>query len=131
MSDPSTTPLLFLLYSLGGSKIGERILFCGLSSQKRWNDSGNVHEITLLDAGLDQQYAHLFSARTELEQAIKSCVRYSMIIPSELEDGSLAYSLTDELQDQLSFSFEPKELILQGLIFIAYIYPREEALHDS
>lgn len=131
MSDSSTVPLLLLLHSLGYSKIPKSVLFYGLSPQKRWNDSGNIYEITLLDAGLDQQYAHLFSGRIKLEQAIQSCVQSSMIIPSVLEDGSLAYSLTNELRNQISFSFEPKKLILQGLIFTAYIYPREEIVHDS
>ena len=131
MSDFSTIPLSLLLYSLGCFKIQECILIYGLFPQKRWNDSGNVHEITLQDAGLDQQYARLFLDRIKLEQSIKSCVQYGMIVPIKLEDGSLAYSLADELQDLISSSFEPKELIVQGLIFTTYIYPRDEILYDS
>ena len=131
VSDFSTIPLSLLLYSLGCFKIQECILIYGLFPQKRWNDSGNVHEITLQDAGLDQQYARLFLDRIKLEQSIKSCVQYGMIVPIKLEDGSLAYSLADELQDLISSSFEPKELIVQGLIFTTYIYPRDEILYDS
>jgi hypothetical protein len=126
MPDSSTMSLLLLLYSLGGFKVQERILFRGLFPQKRWNDSGNMYNITLLDAGLNQQCAHLFSAQTTLEHAIKSCVQHRMIMLNEVEDDSLAYSLADEFQ----ISFE-HEHMLQGLIFITHIYPREVALHDS
>jgi len=122
----SIMSLLLLLYSLGGFKIQKRILLLGLFPQKRWNDSGNVHNITLLDTGLNQQCARLFSAQITLEHAIESCVQHSMIIPNEVGDGSLAYSLADEVQ----IPFE-HEHMLQGLIFITHIYPREEALHDS
>ena len=131
MSDSTSNSLLLLLYSLGFFEIRECILFWGLLPQKRWNGKGNLHEITLLDTGLNQQCVHLFSARIELEQAIKSCIQNSMIIANELEDCSLVYSLTDDLQTRISRFFKQKELILQGLIFTTHIYPREEILHDS
>jgi hypothetical protein len=99
--------------------------------QRRWNDQGIVHEVTLLEAGLNEQYFHLFSTSIELEQAIQSYIQNSMIIPNELEDGSLAYSLANKSQIQISSSSEQKELIIQGLLFITHIYPREETLHDS
>lgn len=119
------------MYSLGGFQIREHILFLGLSPQKRWNDKGNVHEIRLFEAGLSQHCARLFSAKVELEQAIKSHIKYGMITPNVLEDGSLAYSLANEIKIQISRSFEQEELVLQGLLFTTHIYPREEVLHDS
>ena len=127
----ASNSLLLLLYSLGCFRIQKRVLFLGLSPQKRWNDNGHVHEVTLLDAGLIEQYARLFSTEIELEQAIKSCIQNSMIIPNTLEDGTMAYSLTDESQIQIPSSSDQTELSLQGLIFITHIYPREENLHDS
>lgn len=129
--DSSSISLLLLLYSLGCIKIPEYILFRGLLPQNRWNDKGQLCEITLLDTDLNQQYAQLFSIRTELEQAIKSCIQDDKIIADKLEDDSSAYSLAPNVQAEISHQLKPEELILPGLIFIAYIYPREEISHES
>ena len=129
--DSSSSSLLLLLYSLGCIKISEYILFRGLLSQSRWNDKGQLCKISLLDTDLDQQYVQLFSIRTELEQAIKSCIQDDMIIADKLEDDSSIYSLAPNVQTKISHHWKPDELILPGLIFIAHIYPREEFSHES
>ena len=130
---PTTTSksLLLLLHSLGCFTIREQILLRGLSPQKRWDVNGEMQEVTLSEAGINEQFVRLFSSRMELEQAIKSCVRDNMIIPYELEDGSLAYSLTNPRQVQISSSFGQMELFLQGLVFICHVYPTDETRHDS
>jgi len=128
----TSNSLLLLLYSLGCFRVQERVLLYGLSPQKRWNDKGLVDKITPLGAGLNQHFVRLLSTRTELEQAIQFCIGHNMIVLSKLQDGSQAYSLTDQSRTQISGSPKQSELALhQGLIFTSHIYPREEHLHDS
>lgn len=131
MPDPSCTSLSVLLFSLGCVEIPKYILLCGLVPQKRWNDEGHSHEISLFNTGINPQYVHLFSSRTKLEQTIKFCIQDNVIIEHELEDASLVYSLTANSKSQIARCFNSKDLILPGMIFTAHIYPREENLQDS
>lgn len=130
-SDSSPVPLLSLLYSLGCSEIREDILFCGLFPQKRWNDHGNVQEVTLRDAGLNGQIACLFSSKVTLAQTIETCIQLGLIVSDVLADDSLAYSLSDQSRHQISESFKNEDLSLLGLIFTAHIYPRDQTLEPS
>lgn len=107
------------------------MLFRGLFPQKRWNDLGNVREVTLHEAGLDEQVARLFSSQIELEQAIKSCIQLGLIVLGTLADDSPAYSLSNQSRHQISHSFKREELSLLGLIFTAHIYPRDQTLEPS
>jgi uncharacterized protein YejL (UPF0352 family) len=130
-SDYSAVSLSVLLYSLGGCEIREDILYRGLFPQKRWNGHGNVHEVTLYDAGLNEQVAHLFSNRIKLDQAIKSCIQLDLIVLDTLVNDSLAYSLSDQSRHQISQSFKHEELSRLGLMFVAHIYPRDQTLEPS
>lgn len=127
----STVSLPALLYSLGCSEIRKDMLYRGLFPQKRWNDHGNVREVTLHEAGLNEQVVRLFSSQIELEQAIKSCIQLGLIVLGTLADDSLAYSLSDQSRHQISQSFKRDELSLLGLMFTAHIYPRDQALEPS
>ncbi|OJD21601.1 hypothetical protein ACJ73_07057 [Blastomyces percursus] len=75
----SNCPLPVLLCSLGGSQVLERVLFRELVPQKRWNGSGNVHEILLHDSGLDKTIVDLFSSPARLKQAVESCTQLGLI----------------------------------------------------
>ena len=130
-TDFYTGSLPILLYSLGCSEIREDILFRGLFPQKRWNDHGNVHEVTLHDGGLNEQVVSLFSSQIKLEQAIKSCIQFGLIELGVLVDGSLAYSLSNQSRHQVSQSFKREELSLLGLMFTAHVYPRDHTLEPS
>ena len=107
------------------------MLYRGLFPQKRWNDQGNVREITLHEAGLDEQVARLFSSQIQLEQAIKSCIQLGLVVLGTLGDDSPAYSLSDQSRHQISQSFKREELNLLGLMFMAHIYPRDQTLEPS
>ena len=123
--------LLALLYSLGCSEIRKDMLYRGLFPQKRWNDHGNVHEVTLQDAGLNEQVSRFFSSHIKLEQAIESCIQLGLIVLGKLTDDSLAYSLSDLSRHRISQSFKREELSLLGLMFTAHIYPRDQTLEPS
>ena len=127
----STVSLPALLYSLGCSEVRKDMLYRGLFPQKRWNDQGNVREITLHEAGLDEQVARLFSSQIQLEQAIKSCIQLGLVVLGTLGDDSPAYSLSDQSRHQISQSFKREELNLLGLMFMAHIYPRDQTLEPS
>ncbi|OCT52740.1 hypothetical protein CLCR_09568 [Cladophialophora carrionii] len=118
-----------LLYSLGSSKIQDRLLLYGTLPQQRWSSTGEIHKINLADTGLDARLVRLFSSEHDLKHALEACVRQGVIVRTQSDDGLVAYSLCNEAQ----FSNAPEQdaLMLQGLIFLAHVYPREEALHDS
>ncbi|KAH6670180.1 hypothetical protein B0J14DRAFT_114015 [Halenospora varia] len=130
-SDLPINPLPVLLYSLGCSQIRQDILFRGLLLQKRWDDRGKVHEITLRDAGFKEQITCLFSSQSELEQTIESCIQLGLVVQGVLEDGSQVYSTSDRSRHQISQSFQRDELHLIGLMFTTYIYPRDQTLEPS
>ncbi|KKZ68233.1 hypothetical protein EMCG_06090 [[Emmonsia] crescens] len=123
----SNCPLSVLLCSLGGSQVLERALFRGLVPQKRWNESGNVHEILLDDSGLDKTIVDLFSSPAKLKQAIDSCTRLGLITQCML-NGSPIYSVCEWLQLKISGSIGYGRLKQIGLIFTTHIYPRDEIL---
>lgn len=95
----SNISLPLLLFSMGHCEIGEGILCCGLTPQKRWNVHGDVELITLHDAGFDEHVACLFTDEIRLAQAIEYCIQYGLIVPSILADGLKAYSLSVHLTD--------------------------------
>jgi hypothetical protein len=80
----------------------------------------------LLHAGLKEEYARLFSTKLALEQVIEYCVQHNQIIRSDSNEGDPTYSLNSELQ-----VISSREEMMQGLLFTAHIYPREETLHIS
>ncbi|PGG95165.1 hypothetical protein AJ80_10008 [Polytolypa hystricis UAMH7299] len=126
-----TSPLLFLLYALGCSQIRHDILFRGLRVQKRWNVDGNVHEVPLQDFGLNLQIARLLSDQSIIQDAINFCVQQGNITVNGLSDDSLAYSISDRSRHEIFQSLDNEEADLLGLMFIAYIYPRDEILEPS
>jgi hypothetical protein len=130
-SEDLINPLPVLIYSLGHSQLRQDILFRGLLPQKRWDDRGKVHEITLYDAGFDKQITGLFSSQSKLEQNIESCIQLGLIVQGVLDDGSLVYSISDQSQHQISQSFKDEELHLLGLMFTTHIYPRDQTLEPS
>lgn len=113
---------------MGPSAIPERLLLHGTSPQQRWNSEGEICTISLTDAGLDDSFVRLFSTEHDLKQALESCIRKGVIFRTQLDDGSVAYSLCNEAWTP---NTSEDVLMLQGLIFLAYIFPREEALHTS
>lgn len=132
ISSPSVLALSLLIYSLGCSQIPSDILFRGLLPQKRWDQYGNVREVLPQDAGFNEQIIQLFSSRNQLEQAIKSCIQLKSIVQDRSEDGEPMYSISDQSRHQICQSFkDEKELHLVGLMFITYIYPRDQTLEPS
>ncbi len=129
--DFSTVSLTVLLYSLGCSGIREDVLYRGLFPQKRWDEHGNVQQVTLRDGGFDEQVACLFSSKIRLAQAIESCIQLGLIVVDVLVHDSPTYSLSDQSRHNISESFESEELSLLGLMFTAHIYPRDETLESS
>lgn len=101
----------------------------GTLPQQRWTSQGHVNTITIRDAGLHDHYVHVFATRHDLMQLLDLCIQEGVVSQTPLEDGSPSFSLCAQAQ----FSKKPEEegIMLQGLIFLAHVFPREEALHDS
>ena len=125
-----STQFALLLYSLGGSKVRESVLYHGLSPQKRWDERGHMQEATLVDAGLERPVVDLFASEHKLRRIIESCIQLHMIRVDRLADNSVAYSLSEETKDKISRSFKDEDLGLQGLIFVTHVFPRDHALQD-
>ncbi|KAK5527602.1 hypothetical protein LTR25_011051 [Vermiconidia calcicola] len=121
--------LCALLHSLGGQRVPERLLMSGTLPQQRWNSQGNVNTITIRDAGLHDHYVHVFATGHDLMQLLDFCIQEGVVSQTPLEDGSRSFSLC--AQAQFSKKLEEEGIMLQGLIFLAHVFPREEALHDS
>ncbi|CZS92454.1 uncharacterized protein RAG0_03007 [Rhynchosporium agropyri] len=124
-------PFSVLIFSLGSFHIRRDVLFRGLLLQKRWDSFGNVHGITLRDAGFDEQIVCLFSGQGEFEQDIESCIQLGLIVQEVSEDGSLVYSITDRSRDQILQFCQREELHLLGVMFITHIFPRDQNLESS
>ncbi|OJD26415.1 hypothetical protein ACJ73_02206 [Blastomyces percursus] len=123
----SKCPLPVLLCSLGGSQVLERVLYRGLVPQKRWNGSGNVHEILLHDSGLDKTIVDLFSSPARLKQAVESCTQLGLTTRC-MRNGSPVYSVCEGLRLKISVSIGCGRLEKIGLMFTTHIYPRDEIL---
>lgn len=130
-TNSSIGSLLVLLYSLGGSEIRRDILLRGLSQQKRWDDRGNVHELSICASGLGEQITSLFSSEAKLEENIRASIQLGSIVVSGVANGSLAYSISDLSRLQIFQSYSCEELQQTGLMFTIHIYPRDHTLEPS
>lgn len=119
---------LRVVSSLGGANVCARILNHSLSPQKRWDHQGNVHCVTMHDAGLDDQVTRLFSDKTRLEQVVEDCIQRDLVVMQGKLDSSVTYSLSDQARNCISKSFGENELSMLGLIVTAHLYPRDPGL---
>jgi hypothetical protein len=94
-------------------------------SQERWNAKGFVQTVTLLEAGLRQDLAYAFSSQSMLEETLERGIKNKMIAQNKDEDGAPVYSPIDGSQHQTLAD------IIEGLVFVTYIYPRGEGLNKS
>jgi len=69
-SDFSTVYLPVLLYSLGCSGIREDVLYRGIFPQKRWDEHGNVQQVTLRDCQARASYRVLHPTRFDRARCV-------------------------------------------------------------
>ncbi|TLD27450.1 uncharacterized protein E2P81_ATG10738 [Venturia nashicola] len=100
------------------SEFPANILLLGAVPQQRWGEQGNVIEIDLFKAGLDEELARILSDQTQVNEVIRSHTHDDE--PSVTTNSSSALPQVE--QDWLN---------MQRLIFLGHIYPRDEVLQKS
>lgn len=117
---------LFLL-SLGGSKIDERILEQAVDRQSRWASDGSTRNVSVRDVGLLPEIERSFVSRKDLYSNLSALMNNGILI-KENERGISRYSVMKSA-DVLEWG--GSQFRVQGLLFAAYIFPRDELLHAS
>ena len=118
--------VLRLIRMFGGRRVLKCLLTEGLSPQKRWNRGGNMIETTTLNKDLDGA-----DTGDLLDRAIEDCVAQGIVERFELDDQVISYSLIENGVDFTAGEEISQKHVRLALSYVAYIFPREEALHGS
>lgn len=116
-------PLLLLLRTFGPQAIDAQILDLALCDQRRWNEKGAVSYLSIRDAGLHQCLTSCFQSRDHLDAVLELLMK----------DGSLkkdASTNTPQYTVQAEMTI-PQEFLTQGALFVAHVFPRDEALNPQ
>lgn len=122
-----TDLLLSLVFSLG--PISEQVLSRGLLLQSRWDSNGNAYTLSLKDGCTDPEFLQLFSSSSRLQETIRSGLRHGLLIFADSTHTLLEVSA--DVRQELSNSKRAQASNILGLVFITYIFPRDQGLDSS
>lgn len=118
--------LLVLLHFMGGSCSRRDILRRGLLPQGRWGQDGSR---TIASPTEMMDFVELFANEFSLDQEIHGCAYDGLIEELTQKDGTCCYTLKSGLEGYLRLY--SRQLWVALLAFVAYIYPRHDALEQS
>ena len=103
---PPSDQLILLLYALGGSDIPDVLLKAVQSTQRRWNEEGEMESISTSQFELPVELVSLLSDEIVFRQIMES----SYITKSALEDSTITWSLRPEMRSFFSNSLHPQTM---------------------
>lgn len=131
---PKAADLLLLFSFLDGSEIPMAVLIRMRFPQKRWNDCGEMEEVTALKAGLDPDLVAFLSDDIMLDQAIQVLRSHSLIVVNSGPDDQSTFVLKDEVKRwvvQRSTPSQKDHWSAQASKLVLQAFPRGEQLDRS
>lgn len=124
---PDAIRILLLFSFLEPSTISEVILHRGTSSQKRWDEYGEVTEIRAEDEGVDARLSRVIQSDFDFDVAVEKLLAFSLISCNAGTNGFRNFSIHPLVQycvmQRLSQS-EVNSWRKQALLLICHAFPR-------
>ncbi|RAK99392.1 LipA and NB-ARC domain protein [Aspergillus ibericus CBS 121593] len=124
---PDAICVLFLFSFLEPATIPEVILHRGTSSQKRWNEYGEVTEIRAEDEGVDARLSRVIQSDFDFDVAVEKLLSFSLISCNVGPNGFRNFSIHPLVQYCVMQRMSQTELNSwrkQALLLICHAFPR-------